>query len=74
MMGMMLAALESATYSGMGYKVDKVRPKSKGPLKPVIPKGAKVYVIDGIEVIAINQKNAERKVAKIKLNQQTLPG
>lgn len=36
-----------------------------------IPKGHKRFIIDGIEVYALNEKNARRKVAKL-LEEPTL--
>lgn len=33
---------------------------------PVIPKGCKEYFIDGVRVVALNEKNAIKKAQKLK--------
>jgi hypothetical protein len=47
----------------------------KNPLRPqdinvtikrVIPKGCKVYVIEGVEIVAINEQSAQKKYKKLK--------
>jgi hemolysin activation/secretion protein len=42
----------------------KPQPKKPQPKKQIIPKGLKCFDIDGIEVWAINEKNARRKLKK----------
>ncbi len=70
MMGLFLAASEASNYHA--YNVEKRRNpvKENKPSKPIIPKGANVFIIEGVEILAINEKNAIRKFKKLRNEQQ----
>lgn len=65
MYAMMAAMLESSTSA---VERNSLKPKDIDitPKEPPKPKGLKQFHIDGVEVWAINQKNAERKAKNIK--------
>lgn len=54
-------------YSDINKK-NPLRPKDIDvtPKKPIIQKGMKKFIIDGVEVYAINEKNAIKKLKKLK--------
>lgn len=62
----MLATMDSM---GSGYREkNSLRPEDINltPKKRIIPKGCQVFVIEGVEIVAINEKSAIRKYKKHK--------
>ena len=62
-----------ATMSAMISPSSPVRefyPEDIEPAKPVIPKGHKSFWVEGVEVYALNRKNAEKKFKKFLQNQK----
>ena len=46
-------------------KVPKIANINPAPIEPPKPKGLKLFNVDGIEIWAINEKNARRKAGKV---------
>lgn len=64
MMAMMAAMLEGGMQPDGRTSIHRPAPQPK-PKKDIKPKGLQMFNIDGIEVWAINEKNARRKAAKL---------
>lgn len=66
----MLSSLDSMadydpTSNSRGSNTLKPEEINTKPKRKIIPKGCKKYIIDGFEIIAINEKSAIRKFNKI---------
>lgn len=51
-------------------KENKTYSNKKQKIKKVIPKGCKEYTFDGINVIAISEKSAKKKIERLKKNER----
>lgn len=63
MMLMMGAMMEHQDY-GMSMDMREDKPKTKKPIKKIIPKGLKEFFYGEKVIYALNKKNADRKALK----------
>ena len=67
-MGIALAYMKFSELGKFPSRTSDLKPADidVSPKAKVIPKGCKVFIIEGKEIIAINEKSAKRKFLKTK--------